>query len=94
MLAVMWLEELKLENKLSNRLRPEYDGGQDTPQKADLLTKDELARLSQRAQALHDELATTVRHIDPAEYSEERVHALLTEAHLGGDNRRRSRKTR
>lgn len=90
----MWLEELKLENKLSNRLRPEYDGGQDTPQKADLLTKDELARLTQKSQALHDELATTVRHIDPAEYSEERVHALLAEARLAGGNRKGSRKPR
>jgi len=44
------------------------------------LTEEEHARLRQAGQALHDELAAEVHHIDPADYSDERVAQLLAQA--------------
>ena len=44
------------------------------------LTREEHARMTRAAQVLQDELAATVRHIDPSEYSEERLQELLAQA--------------
>lgn len=44
------------------------------------LTREEHARLTRASQVLHDELAATIRHIDPSEYSEERLQELLAQA--------------
>ena len=50
------------------------------------LSKEEHARIARAAEVLHDELAATVRHIDPAEYSEERLQELLAQAQAKSDS--------
>ena len=77
----MWLRDLKRENDgaqgsaaapLSNdpALHRERHG----------LSRQELDRLVQRTQELREELTATIHHVDPSEYSDERIQQLLVQA--------------
>lgn len=77
----MWLRDLKRENV----------GGPDSTDSSLAhhqplhkqrhgLNRLELDRLIQRTQELRDELSATIRHVDPAEYSDERIQRLLADA--------------
>ena len=85
-LSTMWLRELK-QREFEDL--PALDGEDQVEEERGFsLTKEEHARLTQAGQSLRDELAAAVRHIDPSEYSQERLQQLLTEANQKPTSRR------
>lgn len=76
----MWLRDLKQKNK--DALNPSDDSSTEKGRKRDtvFVPRCEQVRLSENIQALHDELAETVTHVDPAEYSDEKIELLLRQA--------------
>ena len=82
----MWLHDLKQQNR--NPQPRSQASDQEPPIRADHLTDEEHIRLKEKTQALHNELAASVKHIDPAEYTESRVHQLLEQAHQNAFHRK------
>ena len=76
----MWLEDLQRENRLSRHAFHEHRADPDRQRHDMGLTRQELARLALKTQELREELAATVRRVDPSEYSAERIQKLLTAA--------------
>ena len=76
----MWLRDLKQKNK--DALKSPSESAPEQGRKRDtvFVPRCEQVRLSENIQALHEELAESVTHIDPAEYSEEKIELLLQQA--------------
>lgn len=77
----MWLRDLKRENtgRQASTASPLSDAPPLHRQRHGL-SRQELERLTQRTQELRDELTATIHHVDPSEYSEERIQHLLAQA--------------
>ena len=77
----MWLRDLKRENvgKQDSATSPLADA-QPLHKQRYGLSRLELDRLIQRTRELRDELTAGIHHIDPAEYSDERIQQLLAQA--------------
>ncbi len=89
----MWLRDFQYQNELSTRSEREplleEENSSEGPGWS--LTQAEQSKLREASQALQRELAATVRHIDPSEYSQERIIGLLAQA-SANSNKRRKRK--
>lgn len=78
----MWLRDLKRENGSGG------EGSATSPlsharplhKQRHGLSRQELDRLVQRTQELRDELTAAIHHVDPSEYSDERIQHLLAQA--------------
>lgn len=91
----MWLRDLKHKNKLSEHPRleePLFLDDVSVGEREFCLTKEEHGQLKEAEQALQRELALGVRHIDPAEYSDERIERLLEQASQNRSYRWKRRK--
>ncbi len=77
----MWLRDLKRENdgKPGSAASPLSDA-QALHRQRHGLSRQEMDRLVQRTQELRDELTATIHHVDPSEYSDERIQHLLAQA--------------
>ncbi len=86
----MWLEELKQQNLLA--LGHTQSKQAEPPPKTDerQLTGEEHQRLKQGMQSLYEELAASVKHIDPSEYTEDRIQGLLEQARVNDVRRKYS----
>ncbi len=79
----MWLHDLKRKNtggplsSTSTSLSPPAEA---LHKQRHGLSRQELDRLTQKTQELREELTAAVRHVDPSEYSDERIQQLLTQA--------------
>ncbi len=86
-LTLMWLDELRHENRLSRSSFQERVAPSDTPRKDTGFTREELTRLADKTLELRQELATTVRRIDPVEYTDERIQELLNQVRKNKNNK-------
>lgn len=80
-MAPMWLHDLKRKNDGSPLSSTSSSSTTEALHKQRHgLSRQELDRLTQKTQELRDELTAAVRHVDPSEYSDERIQRLLAEA--------------
>ena len=81
MMAPMWLHDLKRKNA-GSPLSSTTPASTTEPlhKQRHGLSRQELDRLIRKTQELRDELTAAVRHVDPSEYSDERIQQLLAEA--------------
>lgn len=77
----MWLRDLKRENggEPAAATSP-LSNGQALHKERHGLSRQEMDRLVQRTQALRDELTASIHHVDPTEYSDDRIQQLLAQA--------------
>lgn len=84
----MWLEELKQQNLLAlghtQATQEEPPPKTDHPQR----TEKERQRINKGMQSLYEELAASVNHIDPGEYTENRIQGLLEQARMNDVGRK------
>lgn len=94
-LSSMWLPELKKKNASAAR---EQEGSLPEPLEAAeendaiTITKAEHMRWNARDQDLQESLAQAVRHIDPAEYTDDRIQQLLATAQQNGSRKTTGRR--
>lgn len=80
-MAPMWLHDLKRKHDGSPLAStPPTNTTEALHKQRHGLSRQELDRLTRKTQELRDELTAAVRHVDPSEYSDERIQHLLTEA--------------